>query len=151
MCSLPLSLCRLHNRMMHLRQQHHKSRIWLVESGKISVLHVRHALKKNSVPLNNLLSSHEKRSPLLWLHNNNSRLCPSSLYKVFKNKLYSSEMVWYFIGVPYNKQNITCLFGVSKFLYSCWKIFHSFAELTREICDEYIKLMYLNCRLKRSF
>ena len=34
------------------------------------------------------------------------------------------------------------------------KLNHSFVELTREICDEYIKFMYLigmNCRLKQSF
>ena len=58
MSSLPLSLCKFHNRIMleHLRQQRFKSRIWLVESGKISVLLVRHLLKKNSVPSNNMLS-----------------------------------------------------------------------------------------------
>ena len=32
------------------QQQRHKLRILYVELGKISVLHVRHALKKNSVP-----------------------------------------------------------------------------------------------------
>ena len=39
---------------------------------------------------NNMLSSHVKRSTLLWLHNK------SRLSNMFEAK---SEMVWYFIGV----------------------------------------------------
>ena len=30
-------------------------------------------------------------------------------------------MVWYFIGVYNNKQNITWLLGDAEFLFSCWK------------------------------
>jgi len=49
---------------------------------------------------NNTLSSHVKRSPLLWLH----------------NKSCVSQRKW-----------------DTKFLFSCWKIFHSFTALSREI------------------
>ena len=39
---------------------------------------------------NNMLSSHVKISPLLWLHNKS---------RLLHQKNYLSEMVWYFIGV----------------------------------------------------
>ena len=60
----------------------------------------------------NMLSSHVKRSSLLWLHNK-SRFC--------------NDLVFHWC--LYNKQNITWPLGDTKFLFSCWKIFHSFAHI----------------------
>ena len=58
---------------------------------------------------NNLLPSHEKISPLLWLLHNKLHFCPSSLYIRTTKKIneYLSEMVWYFIGTAGNN---FCLF-----------------------------------------
>ena len=61
-----------------------------------------------------MLSSHVEISPLLWLHD--------------KSRLLQS--VWHFIGVYII--NRTLPLGDMQFLFSCWKIFHSFAALTRE-------------------
>ena len=65
---------------------------------------------------NNMLSSHVKRSPLLW-------------YII--NRVFCNDLVFHWC--LYNKQNITWPLRDTKFLLSCWKIFHSFAALTREI------------------
>ena len=62
----------------------------------------------------NMISSHGKRWPLLWLHNK-SRLS--------QKKSIKSEMVWYFIGVYNNKQNITWPLGDTKFLFLSKKYF----------------------------
>ena len=64
--------------------------------------------------------THMKRSLLLWLHN---KLCLSQWNW---NALVYHECL-------YNTQNITWPLGDTEFLFSCWKIFHSFAVLTHEI------------------
>ena len=51
-------------------------------------------------PENNMLFSHVKRSPLLWLHNKSCLTQP---------KILNSEMVWHFIGVLINKTLHGCL------------------------------------------
>ena len=58
---------------------------------------------------NNMLSSHVKISPLLWLHNK-LRL---SHQKTIKVKWFGISLVLY------NKKNITRPLGDTKFLFSC--------------------------------
>ena len=49
-----------------------------------------------------------------------------------------SEISWnsprtslFILSILYNKEKVTGLLGETKFLFSCWKIFHSFAVVTR--------------------
>ena len=62
--------------------------------SKIHLINRHYYINTNEIPgelwLENLISSHVKISPLLWLHNK-SRLS--------HQKNYQSKMVWYFIGV----------------------------------------------------
>ena len=69
---------------------------------------------------NNMLSSHMKISPLLWLHN--------------KPRLWDRKMLWYFIGVYIINRTLHGHLEIANFS-SCVKknIFHSFAALTREM------------------
>ena len=64
----------------------------------------------------NLISSHMKISPLLWLHN-------KSLLSHQKN--YLSEMVWYFIGVYIINRTLHGRLEIRNFSSRVEKIFHS--------------------------
>ena len=57
---------------------------------------------------NNMLSSHVKRSPLLWLHN---KLCLSQQKAI--------KMKWYFIGVYIINKTLHGYSEIQNFLFSC--------------------------------
>ena len=67
---------------------------------------------------NNMLSSHVKISPLLWLHNK---------LRLSHPKNYLSEMVWYFIGVYIINRTLHGHLEIRNFSSCVDKIFHSFA------------------------
>ena len=72
---------------------------------------------------NNVLSSHVKRSPLLWLHNK-SRLSQEKCL---------TEMVLYFIGVYIINRTLHNRWEIRNFSSRVEKIFHLFAALIHEI------------------
>ena len=73
----------------------------------------------------NLISSHVKISPLLWLHNE-SRLSHQKNY-------LKSEMVWYFISVYIINRTLHGRLEIRNSSSRVEKIFHSFAALTDKI------------------
>ena len=64
------------------------------------------------------MSSHLKRSPLLWLHNK-SRLCPRTSKNLTEKKWNGFVFHW----CCYSKQNITWMLWDTKFLFESWKYF----------------------------
>ena len=130
----------------HQRRQRHKSRIWLVQCGKISVLHVRTHLRRITC-----------LSITCWKHLNTWKdhryygfIINRASVRVVSTK--STEMYtkvkWFGISLVFYVTNTLhdCL---ETFLFLRWKIFHSFVEVTRKIRAEYIKFMNLNYGLKQ--
>ena len=72
---------------------------------------------------NNMLSSHVKISPLLWLHD---KSCLS--HQTFKVKWFGI-----FIGVYIINRTLHGCWEIQNFSSRVEKIFHSFGALTREI------------------
>ena len=72
----------------------------------------------------NLISSHVKISPLLWLHNKPH---------LSDQKKYLNKMVWCFTGVYIINRTLHGRLEIRNFSSRVEKIFHSFAALTREI------------------
>ena len=75
---------------------------------------------------NNMLSSHVKMSPLLWLHNKSCL----SYQKTIKVKWFGISLVFILIII---KRTLHGRLEIRNFSSHVEKIFHSFAELTHEI------------------
>ena len=85
----------------------------------------------------NMISSDVKIT--CYLHTWNDHCC----YGYMINRAFCNDLVFYWC--LYNKQNITWPLGDTKFLFSCWKIFHLFAVLTREIFfNTWREILYLH-------
>ena len=68
--------------------------------------------------------------PVLKVKKNKQNLTNRNLKKIAMNEWYIEDITW--------------LHGDTKFLFSCWKIFHSFAALSREIFFQHEKRNFVS-------
>ena len=88
--SLPLVSRELSQLCRERKRQRHKSRNWLVEWGKISVLHVWHALEK--IPCCPLQHNNVKLGPVHTKTIVNANACKRKLFYAFRPSVHTKTM-----------------------------------------------------------